>query len=102
MIVHDYAQRRGCLDDIFSDYNVRFRRAWMTGGMVVHEDQSRSFQLKGTFDDLAGVNQRVVDRAPLLPFVLHQRVLAIEKQYMKFLYLAVSDLRVAVIDQLAP
>src|SRR5271155_2694357 len=75
---------------------------WVTRGMVVHEDQSRSSQLKGTFDDLAGVNRRVIDRASLLHFVLDQRVLAIEKQYMKFLYLAASELRVTVLDQLVP
>ena len=102
MIVHDDAQRRGCIDDILSDYNVRFRRAWIAGGVVVHEDQSRSSPLKGTFDDLAGVNWRVINRASLLHFVLNQRVLAIEKQYMKFLYLAVSDLRITVFDQLIP
>ena len=68
----------------------------------MHEDQSRSSQLEGAFDDLAGVNRRVINRASLLHFVLDQRVLAIEKQYMKFFYLAVSDLRVTVLDQFVP
>ena len=68
----------------------------------MHENQSRSSQLEGTSDDLAGVYRRVINRASLLHFVLDQRVLAIEKQYMKFLYLAVSELRVTVVNQLVP
>ena len=68
----------------------------------MHEDQSRSSQLKGTFDDLTWINWRVIDGASLLHFVLDKRVLAIEKQCMKFLYFAVSDLRVAILDQFVP
>src|SRR5512133_1735611 len=102
MVVHHYAQRGGCLNNILSDCNVCCRGTWVTGGMVVHEDQSRSSELKGAFDDLTCVNRRVIDRASLLSLVLDQRILAIEKQYMKLLYLAVSDLRITILDQLVP
>ena len=38
----------------------------------------------------------MIDRTPLLPLILNQRILSIQDEYMKLLDLAVSDLSVAV------
>jgi hypothetical protein len=44
----------------------------------------------------------VIDRPPLLPLILDQRILAIKEENMKLLDLAVSDLRAAIVDQFVP
>src|SRR5690349_9039806 len=71
-------------------------------GVVVHQDQGRRLEFERAFDDLAGVDRRMIDRAALLALMLDQHVLAVEEQNMEFLDLAVRDLRGAVIDQLVP
>ena len=53
-------------------------------GMVVHQDQRGRIQLERAFDDFAGIDRGVVDRPALLPLVPDQRVLAVEKQQVKF------------------
>ena len=68
----------------------------------MHQDQGRRLQLERALDDLAGIDRRVVDRTALLPFVPDQHVLAVEKQDVELLDLAMGDMRGAVIDQLVP
>jgi hypothetical protein len=44
----------------------------------------------------------VIHRPALLPLVPDQRILAVEKENVEFLYSAVGNVRGAVIDQLVP
>jgi hypothetical protein len=44
----------------------------------------------------------MIDRPPLLPLILDQRVFPIEEKNMKLLDLAVCDLCVAIVDQFVP
>jgi hypothetical protein len=56
-------------------------------------------ELERAFDDFAGVDRRMIDRAALVPLVLDQCILAIQKEYMELLDFAVGDLRIAIVDQ---
>ena len=102
VIVHGDAERLAGADDLPSDGDVGLGRGGVARGMVVHEDQRRCAELQRAFDDLAGVDRRVVDRAALLLLVLEQRVLAVEEEDVELLDLAVGDIRPAVIDQPVP
>jgi hypothetical protein len=68
----------------------------------MYEDQSGGLELERSFDDLASVDRRMIDGAALLALMSDQHVFAVEKEDVKFLDFAVSDLRVAAIDQLVP
>src|SRR5204863_72548 len=84
------------LDDLSGHRDVRLRGGRVARGMVVHQDQGRRLQLERALDDLAGIDRRVIDRTALLPFVPDQHVLAVEKQDVELLDLAMGDMRGAV------
>jgi hypothetical protein len=58
--------------------------------------------LEGAFDDLARVDQGVIDRAALLALVPDQHVLPVEKQDVELLDFVVGDMGGAVVDQPVP
>src|SRR5215475_9855280 len=102
VVVHGHAERCGGFDDVPRNRDVRFRRGWVAGGMIMHQDQGRGPEFKRPLDHLARVNRRMVDSAALLPLVFDQYVLSVEKKDVKLLDFSVSNLRCAIIDQFVP
>src|SRR5438132_13579051 len=100
--MHRYSQWGGYLDDVLGHRDVRSGRGRIAGGMIMHEDQRLSPQFESAFDHLASINWGVIDRPPLLPLILDQRILSIEEENMKLLDVAVCDLGVAIVEQLVP
>jgi hypothetical protein len=96
MIVHRNAERLGGLYDVLGDRDVRFRRARITGRMIVDQNQGGRAQFERALEDLAGVDRRVIDGAALLTLVLDQYVFAVEEQDMELLDPPVRDLGGAV------
>ena len=70
--------------------------------MIVDQDECRGPQLEGAFDHLARVDWSMIDRPFLLAFILDQYVFSIEEKYMEFFDFAVTELRIAIVDQLVP
>src|SRR5690242_6633268 len=102
VVVNHYAERGGCLDNVLGHRDIRSGRGRIAGRMIMYEDQRRSSHVEGAFYYLPGINWRVIDCPPLLPLILDQRILAIKKENMKLLDLAVCDLGAAIVDQFVP
>src|SRR6516165_4421047 len=96
------AERGGGFNDVSGDRDIGLRGGGVPGRMVVHQDQRRGAELERALYHLASIDRRVVDGAALLTLVLDEHVLAIEKQEMELLNLAVSDLSAAIVDELIP
>src|SRR5262252_9504297 len=94
VVVHRHAKRSGCFDDVLCHRDVRLRGRRVARRMVMYEDQSGGLELKRSFDDLPSVDRRMIDGAALLALMFDERVLTVEKEDVKFLDFAVSDLRV--------
>ena len=99
VIVHYYPERAG-LDDMVGYNNVSSRTSWVTGGLIMHEDQRRSLQFESAFDHLVGINRRLVDRPFQSPVIFNRGVFVIEKKDMEPFDLAAHDLSLAIVDQL--
>src|SRR5271169_2131282 len=70
VVVQYHAERGGSLLDIFGHGDVG--RGWgrIARGMIVHEDQRRGTELERAFDDLPGIDRRVVNGSALLALIL--------------------------------
>src|SRR3984893_15571027 len=90
------------LRNVLGGLDICRRRSWIAGRVIVHEDKRCGTQIESTPDHFAGADRRIADGSALLPLVLDQRVLAVEKKDVELLNLAVGDLRIAIIDQLVP
>src|SRR6516225_10500346 len=96
------AERGGGFNDVSGDRDIGLRGGGVPGRMVVHQDQRRGAELERALYHLASIDRRMVDGAALLTLVLDEHVLAIEKQEMELLNLALSDLSAAIVDELVP
>jgi hypothetical protein len=98
VVVHGQAERGSSLDDVLGDCDVCLGGGRVARRVVVDQNQGGRPQFERTFNDLAGVDRRMIDGAALLSLVLDQCILAIQEEYVEFLNFAVGNLRTAIVD----
>ena len=78
VVVQGDAKRPCDLHDRACHRDIGGRGGRVARGMIVHEDQRRGTELERAFDDLPGIDRRVVNGSALLSLILDQHILAIK------------------------
>ena len=68
----------------------------------MHQDQGRRTYFQGPFDDLAGIDGGMIDRATLLHFILDQSIAPVQKHYAKGFREVMAHGGTAIADQCRP
>ena len=97
--MHLYAQRLSGFDHLLRDGDIRARRRRVTRGMIVQHDDVGRAQIQRPAQHLAHANRCPIDRSDPLPLMADQPILGVEKQQVKFLHTAVTEVQAAVLKQ---
>ena len=102
MIVKRDAQRGTCRLDLMRHVNVGLAGGWITGGVVVHENEGAGVQFEGALHHFTRVDRKVIDGALGLRFVCNEGVLAIKEEEEDLLGFAVGHGGLAIVEQGVP
>lgn len=73
------AQWRARIDDFAGHVDISTRWRRVTGWVIVHENDGRRGQLQRAFDNLAGIDRRMIHRTSLLNLVGNQHIFLVQK-----------------------
>ena len=83
MIVQGDTKHLCCVHNLLGHVDVRLAGRWITGRVIMHKDQGGRIKIKCAFDDLAGVNRDMINRALRLCFIRDDSVLCIQKAKLR-------------------
>jgi len=96
VIMDGNAQWRARIDNFAGHVDISTRRRGVTGWVVMQENDRRCRQFQRAFDNFAGVDGRMINRASLLNLVGNQHIFLVEKEDAELLASFIGHGRAAI------